>query len=349
MDSFYMVLPSNSCPGTQPNNEASNYIVDYENSINFHGTWQVAMTEVMIFYTPSTIRKGSFIKYQEIKKATTLDGGCIISRDDMILQQTFFGTKGLPILINLNNKKLSLSSSKNFNITFRTKEEAEDWGFKVEHNISKQVNPNSYVLQSDKDIDKEDGKKINITISFKIEKSVTWKKIVFKEDVPLDSSEKLVTYLKTHCKDIFKTVTVSKDNYLSLTLNDTIHKTSMNRHLAMVLGFTKPKNSHTDVTADSRLKLNNAFNQVYIYSSVVEPIMVGSHRVPLLRSVWIDSTIAKHGQPISYTPQHLMYLPISSTSINKIEVNIRDDNGTPIVSCFGAKTILTLHFKKIHD
>ena len=79
-----MVLPSNSCPDTQPNNEASNYIVDYENSINFHGTWQVAMTEVMIFYTPSTIRKGSFIKYQEIKKATTLDGGCIISRDDIV-------------------------------------------------------------------------------------------------------------------------------------------------------------------------------------------------------------------------------------------------------------------------
>jgi len=60
-----MVLPSNSCPDTQPDNRASKFIVDYENSINLTGTWQVAMIDALIYYTPATIRKDSYIKYQK--------------------------------------------------------------------------------------------------------------------------------------------------------------------------------------------------------------------------------------------------------------------------------------------
>ena len=63
MDSFYMVLPSNSCPDTQPNNNASKYIVDYTNSIDLRGEWQVALTDVLIYYSPATIRKNSYINY----------------------------------------------------------------------------------------------------------------------------------------------------------------------------------------------------------------------------------------------------------------------------------------------
>ena len=43
--SFYAILPSNACPKTQPNNNASNYIIDLENPIQFEGNWEVALTE----------------------------------------------------------------------------------------------------------------------------------------------------------------------------------------------------------------------------------------------------------------------------------------------------------------
>lgn len=345
MDSFYMFLPSNSSPDTQPNNDASKYIVDYENSINFHGTWQVAMTDVMIFYTPSTIRKGSYIKYLHNFNGSTTET-VSISRKGMILEMKPHTLKW--VSISIYEKKLYIKSKYVFEVAFAQQKEAEEWGFKSKFN-SVLKGQNEYILYSANELLEQNVLNTTLSIKVQVENGSIWEKFVFNEDVALDSSEKVVTYLKTHCKDIFKTVTVSKDHYLSLTLNDTIRATTMNRHLAMVLGFTKPMYSHTDATADSPLKLNKAFNQIYIYSSIVEPILVGSDRVPLLRSVWIDSTLAKYGQPISYTPKHLMYLPISSTCINKIEVNIRDDSGAPILSSFGAKTILTLHFKKIHD
>ena len=69
--SFYMVLPSNSCPRTRPDNNASKYLVDYENAINLKDEhWEVAMTEFVFNFCPQTIRKGSKIEYKirEVKK-----------------------------------------------------------------------------------------------------------------------------------------------------------------------------------------------------------------------------------------------------------------------------------------
>jgi hypothetical protein len=42
-------------------------------------------------------------------------------------------------------------------------------------------------------------------------------------------------------------------------------------------------------------------------------------------------------------------LPISNTTINTIEINIRDDSGRVIPFDEGSVTSLTLHFKQKHD
>ena len=44
-----------------------------------------------------------------------------------------------------------------------------------------------------------------------------------------------------------------------------------------------------------------------------------------------------------------MYLPISSSCINNIEINIRDDAGRLINFASDTKTTLTLHFKKVDE
>ena len=49
--SFYMVLPSNGCQKTQPDNEAYSYIIDFENTVEFKKKWEVALTEFS-FNTP---------------------------------------------------------------------------------------------------------------------------------------------------------------------------------------------------------------------------------------------------------------------------------------------------------
>jgi hypothetical protein len=95
----------------------------------------------------------------------------------------------------------------------------------------------------------------------------------------------------------------------------------------------------------SKPKLNK-FKQIYIYSSIVNPIQVGGVRVPLLRSIWInpDHDIR---DVIHETIDNPMYLPISSNRINLITTEIRNDAGMLIEFPHGSITSLTLHFQRI--
>jgi hypothetical protein len=66
--SFYMVIPSNSCEQTQPNNTASNFVVDWNTSINFLGKWKVALTEYAIQLPNRTETYKTFYIYSSITK-----------------------------------------------------------------------------------------------------------------------------------------------------------------------------------------------------------------------------------------------------------------------------------------
>ena len=80
--------------------------------------------------------------------------------------------------------------------------------------------------------------------------------------------------------------------------------------------------------------------------SIIEPILVGDTYTPLLKSVWLEHAKYGYGDVVNITPKYPMYLPICSSSINNIEVNIRSDAGNIIDFGFGAKSVLTLHFRK---
>ena len=56
-DDFYVVLPSNACADTQPDNHASKYIVDWNNPIILDNPskWKVALTEMTFNHVAKTI------------------------------------------------------------------------------------------------------------------------------------------------------------------------------------------------------------------------------------------------------------------------------------------------------
>ena len=64
-DDFYMVLPSNASPDSQPNNSAGDFIVNWENPIDLdqQAKWHVALTELNYIYHPSTISTNYSIVY----------------------------------------------------------------------------------------------------------------------------------------------------------------------------------------------------------------------------------------------------------------------------------------------
>ena len=363
--SFYMVLPSNSCPDTQPNNNASKYIVDYTNSIDLRGDWQVALTDVMIYYSPATIRKESYIKYlkakiEDIVETVTItrsNVGFVVVYDDTGHWISTILSDGREIFVNSQHyvmfhfdkvdNKLYMKSMYPCEIVFPTFTTADYWGFSLKSKSAVKLD-NYYGLNSDYPITSKEITKTPLEIKVKVIHKPEWLTHKISEAVFFDSSEKVVKHLTTTCGNVFKNITVTK-NILSFTFKEDVTEAIFDTHLAMVLGFTKTKFKDSKNTGVFPIKLNNAFNQMYIYASVVEPIMVGSHRVPLLGCVWVDSTEHKYGDPISIEPVKPMYLPVSSESINNIEVNICDDSGRPIVSSLGSKTILTLHFKQVHN
>ena len=103
------------------------------------------------------------------------------------------------------------------------------------------------------------------------------------------------------------------------------------------------------LNAENEPFLRHGINTMYVYSSVCQPIRIGGACVPLLKSIWMDSSKSRShsfGKMCNLVVKNPMYLPLSSTSINTIEINIRSDSGHLIPFVAGSITSITLHFKR---
>jgi hypothetical protein len=119
-------------------------------------------------------------------------------------------------------------------------------------------------------------------------------------------------------------------------------------NLAKSLGFERNIfEGNTTHFAKHLLIFDKVIDNMYIYSNVVEPIYVGNVKVPLLKSIWIDQECNSY-ERINITIKQPMYVPVCLSSLNSVEINIRNDAGHFIPFKFGSKTGLVLHFVKIN-
>lgn len=88
-------------------------------------------------------------------------------------------------------------------------------------------------------------------------------------------------------------------------------------------------------------------DQLFVYSNLCEPSIVGDTHAPLLRIVNIEArkfdfgtTIVKHFGPVHY-------VPVLVNRFQTIDIDIRDQFGKPIPFEFGTLTA-ALHFKRAH-
>lgn len=68
-DEFYMVLPSNGCPLSHPNNNAANFINSWDTPIILKDThkWQVALIEVNMTYPKYALSRGLSLYYKGLQ------------------------------------------------------------------------------------------------------------------------------------------------------------------------------------------------------------------------------------------------------------------------------------------
>ena len=108
--------------------------------------------------------------------------------------------------------------------------------------------------------------------------------------------------------------------------------------------FIEP-NTFTDFPFNTDLDIG--FNQLFVYSDLVEYTIVGHIQAPILRVVPFRSF---HGgkdgnQHIHQEYLNLHYLPIAKSDFDTVGINIRGDLGDPI-QFVGGKSMVKLHFRK---
>jgi len=87
---------------------------------------------------------------------------------------------------------------------------------------------------------------------------------------------------------------------------------------------------------------------MYVYSSICAPIQVGDTRAPLLKAIWLKSIKDLVREEVrSINIENAMYIPVSSSTINSVKINIRTDSGSFVPFSDSAITAITLHFKKL--
>lgn len=89
--------------------------------------------------------------------------------------------------------------------------------------------------------------------------------------------------------------------------------------------------------------INGGFDNLYIYSNIIQQSDVGDAFAPILSTVPIHTS--RWGKTVHHEPKNLIYRPLQSRIFESIEIDIRDDSGTSVIFKLG-NIILKLHFLK---
>ena len=380
-DDFYVVIPSNSCPDLYPENTANKYLVSWKNDIELkkNTKWKVALVEANFNYTKSTVTTDYGIQYVTVEKLThTFDCDLYLSRD--ITQSRFMEPNQIfpmsthptfdewtqPQLTVINTidgkRKMTITANFEFTITFGALQIANICGFSTLVVAASRQSDQHYVLESyptfytNKDFNNVtfiELKQSNVIIQYRSRPYSHTRIINFSRNEFWKAPMELTNTIKNQFDKVFQKIDYSdSEKRISFQMKEDIYSLTLKNGFNFVLGYDRSyfqgkKGTQHVYVAKHAPQMNRGINNLYIYSSVCNPTYVGGLKVPLLKSLWLDVDKKDYsfGEVFNVIVKNPMYLPISSTSINNIEINIRSDSGKLIPFIEGSVTSLTLHFK----
>ena len=103
------------------------------------------------------------------------------------------------------------------------------------------------------------------------------------------------------------------------------------------------------ITAEMPMHILNAIpRQLFLYTDISEPVIVGDTRTSLLRIIPVNLKNYSFGMHQYQTFTSIKYVPLMNHDINTITIDIRDEMNEMIPFEFGT-LIVTLHFRKIDE
>ena len=125
------------------------------------------------------------------------------------------------------------------------------------------------------------------------------------------------------------------------------HAIKMSESLASILGFTRTSTQvilNETKTADSFPLLHRAITDIYIYSNIVQEVYLGNVKAPLL----LSCPFRRDGNYNNITYIEFMnptFTDLNRTSLQQIDIDIRDATGKPVPFLFG-RTVINLLFRR---
>ena len=226
-NNFYTILPSNSCPLIHPENEASNFIVEFENSIRLEGDWEVALLDFTFLYSKFRLYSKAKIEY--------VTG---------IIRSKYFD-----IIIDNKNEKLTIIdpevdvdvvSERNlfvimkyhdYALDFTTLEDAAKFGFtNLKNDVKHGIIP-YHGFKKDESIEK-----MRVQLWYTIE---TEHVIHFHDDLFIPGFRELNTYLLENTSRVFKNYSLNKNELFKFQLVDNIKRVTFDSILVKTFGLDK--------------------------------------------------------------------------------------------------------------
>ena len=112
-------------------------------------------------------------------------------------------------------------------------------------------------------------------------------------------------------------------------------------NLAIQMEFKKNEILRGPTPTESLFMANmERYTALYVYTDIIQNLLVGDMRAPLLRVVPVKS---RYGGTTCVTYEQTQFLPLSRSIIQTMEINISSDTDE-LVSFVSEKSIVTLAF-----
>lgn len=378
MSNFHVILPSNACPVTHPENTAAKYIVSWENTLNLpDGDWRVALIEANFNRPSATVNANFGIEYDRTRKVH-YEFVCSIAPDGLPSKERAmvgwcspkdfpepevppYDQWKRPKAILDEHRILHLELDHPFSIDFGSSSDAERCGFSNTSLKSVDAGNGLHHIVGDLKVPEVEEGNISVqgvTFYYTSNEFIENLSTHVSEEIALSEKSELMDYLIGNFSDIIQNVsyavtkTGETTQKLKIQLRNDIRSVRFLNGFNIVLGFRTEKIPVQDgwITADFPVNFHGGISNLYIYTSICEPIQVGDARVPLLKNIWLEQEkeVNRMGETMNISVLHPMYIKLCTSSINNIEIDIRSDSGQLIPFVEESKTSLTLHFKKFN-
>ena len=324
MNGFHIVLPSNACAETHPDNNASQYTVSWQNPIQFLPStdhWSVALTEINFLSTILSVNSSFGVRYTKMVmewyyETIEINIQQLRAGNQHIMRTIHKDLKAEPVTVEYIDEvqKLKLySKTKPFKVVFESLDFAEALGFSDTevHSIPDETGKAHYLI-SDSNSDKGSIQRFRIgTDSGKFPQQ---EDTFISKEKSYATTGDMLQDIYHQFKDIFEVLELTERKRTCFQTHPHITNIQFLNKFHYALGFWESKfeRSYERHVSEFEPRLDMGFSNMYIYASICSPIQVGSVKVPLLRSVWITKHRRKIGEMQKIEVKRPMYLKVTS-------------------------------------